>query len=201
MENIKKNIGDNLIDLRKRKNCTQQELADYLNYSDKSISKWERGESTPDIEILYKICEFFDVDLNYMITPKDDKSKEINIEREKKIQAYKVIITCLACLFIWIVAVTLFVTCNLIYKKNYWTIFLFALPVSIIILLIFNCIWGKMTWLITILSALVWTTLLSIFLQLQYDMGYIFWYIFLIGIPLQAAIILWHLLIKFLRKK
>ena len=68
MATINENIAKNIIMLRKEKKWTQQDLADQLNYSDKTISKWERGDSTPDIEMLCKVAEVFNVDINFLIS-------------------------------------------------------------------------------------------------------------------------------------
>ena len=68
MATINENIAKNIIMLRKERKWTQQDLADKLNYSDKTISKWERGDSTPDIEMLAKVAEVFNVDINFLIT-------------------------------------------------------------------------------------------------------------------------------------
>ena len=66
MDNIKNIIAKNLVELRKRKKYTQQDLANILQYSDKAISKWEKGDSLPDIEILYQICNLYGVTLDYL---------------------------------------------------------------------------------------------------------------------------------------
>ena len=66
MEDIKVIIGKNLAELRKRKKYTQLDLANILQYSDKSISKWEKGDSLPDIEVLYNICNMYGVTLDYL---------------------------------------------------------------------------------------------------------------------------------------
>ena len=49
---IKENFAKNLTNFRKQANLTQVELAEKLNYSDKAVSKWERGESIPDLYAL-----------------------------------------------------------------------------------------------------------------------------------------------------
>ena len=56
-EKLKKQIGANIISYRKRFQMTQAGLAEKLNYSDKAISKWERGESVPDVLTLMQIAE------------------------------------------------------------------------------------------------------------------------------------------------
>ena len=57
MKDVRQIIAENLIELRKVNKLTQLELAEKLNYSDKAISKWERGESLPDVEILCQIAD------------------------------------------------------------------------------------------------------------------------------------------------
>lgn len=68
---IREIISKNICGLRKKSMLTQAELADKLNYSDKAISKWERGESLPDAEMLYKIAELFEVDISYLFEEHD----------------------------------------------------------------------------------------------------------------------------------
>ena len=71
MENLKENLAKNLIKLRKANNLTQLDLANKLNYSDKAISKWERAESMPDVEMLYTISQMFDVTLDWLVSDSD----------------------------------------------------------------------------------------------------------------------------------
>ena len=61
MSTIKENIANNIAELRKMNHMTQQDLAEKLNYTDKAISKWERGESTPDVESLSAIAKMFNL--------------------------------------------------------------------------------------------------------------------------------------------
>ena len=61
------NIGENIKNLRKRKEITQEELAEYLGISFQSISKWERGEGFPDITMLPDLADFFDVSIDDLI--------------------------------------------------------------------------------------------------------------------------------------
>ena len=69
LEDIKRVIADNIALLRKGSGMTQIELAEKLNYSDKAISKWERGESVPDISVLKQIADMYGVTVDYLITP------------------------------------------------------------------------------------------------------------------------------------
>jgi transcriptional regulator with XRE-family HTH domain len=61
------NIGENIKILRKRKNITQEELAEYLGISFQSVSKWERGEGFPDITMLPDLADFFNISIDDLI--------------------------------------------------------------------------------------------------------------------------------------
>ena len=67
MENLKITVAKNIADLRKAANMTQLDLASRLNYSDKAVSKWERGESLPDVATLKTIAEIFSVTVDYLL--------------------------------------------------------------------------------------------------------------------------------------
>ena len=66
MEDLRKIIGNNLSELRKKRGLTQLELAEKFNYTDRAVSKWENGDTLPDVEILYNLCEFYGVTLDYL---------------------------------------------------------------------------------------------------------------------------------------
>ena len=76
-EQIKQAFAKNLIYFRKEYNITQIQLGERLNYSDKAISKWERGESIPDIFVLLKICDMFNCTLDELLSEKDQKKKRL----------------------------------------------------------------------------------------------------------------------------
>ena len=61
------NIGENIKNLRKRKDITQEELAEYLGISFQSISKWERGDGFPDITMLPDLADFFNISIDELI--------------------------------------------------------------------------------------------------------------------------------------
>lgn len=69
MEDLKAVIAKNITELRKENKLTQLELAEKLNYSDKSVSKWERGESIPDVIVLKELADLFGVSVDYMLKP------------------------------------------------------------------------------------------------------------------------------------
>ena len=68
MQDVKVVFAQNLISLRKQIKLTQLELAEKINYSDKAVSKWERGESIPDVTVLMTIASLFGVTLDFLVT-------------------------------------------------------------------------------------------------------------------------------------
>ena len=67
MQDWKFIIAKNITALRQNRKMTQAELAEKLNYSDKAVSKWERGESVPDVLVLKSIADMFGVSLDYLL--------------------------------------------------------------------------------------------------------------------------------------
>lgn len=190
MENdVNKIIGKNLLNLRKQNKLTQLELAEKLSYSDKSISKWEKGESLPSIEILCELAKFYNVTLNDLVNEEEivSTSQPQPKTRREKFFPAKLCITLLATSAIWLIATVLFVSLKLGLNKNFFTLFMWAVPASCVILIIFNSIWGKPRWLFVILTVLIWTFITSLYLQL---LKFNIWPIYILGIPLQVAVVL-----------
>ena len=189
MEDIKVIIGKNLAELRKRKKYTQLDLANILQYSDKSISKWEKGDSLPDIEVLYNICNLYGVTLDYLTHEGNFDEKKEYVKKNSKYTVNKAIITLLSGLSPWFIATMVFVFLLIYGDIAFWPTFVWAIPLTFLLLLIFNCIWGGKKARFVYISGLTWTLLTGLFLQLLY-ININVWPIFLIGIPAQIAIIL-----------
>lgn len=190
MGDLKQTISKNIIDLRKSRQLTQAELAAKLNYSDKAISKWERAESIPDIVVLKEIADIFGVSVDYLIT-EEHSDEEIRaheiIAQDKK---NRLIVSLLANALVWLMATITFVYIG-IYDNSIhrlWTVYLYAIPVSLIVMLIFNSIWGNKRRNFLIISMLVWSVLLALYMILY---KYNIWLVFVVGIPAQFIIFLW----------
>lgn len=189
MNDLKQIIAQNLVELRKRKKYTQLDLANILQYSDKSISKWEKGDSLPDIEVLYQICNLYGVTLDYLTHEGSYEEKKEYIVKETY-HRNKVIIVGLIVSLIWFFCILLF-SYSLVYlNKAFWPALIWGFPLSFLLLLIFNTVWGKRKWKFFIITFLIWTAIAGIFLQFVY-MHQNIWPIFLLGIPPQIAIVLW----------
>jgi len=76
---------------RTKKNVTQEQLAAYLNISRQTISKWESGKSTPDIENAKLMANYFEIDLNELLDFTIDKQDVKNKNGKKKIKKYTLI--------------------------------------------------------------------------------------------------------------
>lgn len=202
MDDINLIIGKNLLFLRKQAKLTQLELAEKFNYSDKSISKWESGDSMPSIEILNQLANFYGVTLDYLVSEEHEEKSEIKEqdkakkqkEHKPKMFPTKIVVTLLAVCAVWVIATSVFVCLKLFAKVSYPICFLWALPASFIVAVVFNSIWGHYRYLFPILSALLWTLIVCIHVQVLPISN--IWPIYILGAPLQIAIILWGALVK-----
>lgn len=184
MDEFKKVVAGNITHLRTSMNLTQAQLGEMLNYSDKSISKWERGESVPDVFVLKKIADLAGVTVDYIINPHaDDEQIKPNQNEGRRYSRRFITLTVLA--GIWALAVLLFVILWIAGIVN-WLIFVYAIPVSLITLLVLNSVWGDRSWNLYIISGLVWGIICSVYLT---ALKYNWWQLFLLGIPAQIIII------------
>lgn len=186
MENINLIIGNNIKELRKANKLTQFELAEKLNYSNKTVSRWESGEIIPDVETLNKICEIFNISISKIF---EENAVTIKPEKIHKFQiGNKLTVSLLSVLLVWLIAVVVYVHTRVVFNLNLWQVFVWSVPASCIVGIVFNSLWGNKMFNYTIISVLNWSILASLYLTL---LEYNLWLIFLIGIPVQIGIILW----------
>lgn len=200
MENIeefKKIVADNLIKYRKASNLTQLELAEKLNYSDKAVSKWERGESIPDAWVLKEIAEIYSISVDDLLT-KTQKPAKVPFSIKKAFKNKRTIITLLSAGLVWLVACIAFVVLQFTNHGNIaYLSFIYAIPLSSIVCLVFSSMWAK-KWVSGIFTTIIiWGSFLSIFLSINKTN---FWIIFIIAIPLQVLTVLWFFLLKETKK-
>lgn len=200
MKDIKSIVAKNMTELRQANNMTQLELAEKLNYSDKTISKWERAESTPDISVLAEIAELFGVTLDYFVTEEHSK-REHRREREREVtdgaKYNRRIIAYISESVPWLIAILAFIITTLIINKVTFQIlyFSYALPIAMIVKLVFNSVWFNPRHNYFIISLLVWSLLAAIhitFLQCGINVALIY----LLGVAGQIVIVLWSFIKK-----
>ena len=193
INDLKSVIAKNLIKYRKEKGFTQQELAEILNYSDKSISKWERGEGVPDIYILKQIAELYGVTVNDIIEM-DSISKE-STPRVNKLKN-RILITLMSIMLVWFVATIAHSILKIIFPNEIRILYcyLYAIPVSTIVFYIFNRIWFRKNIINAIcVSIIFWSCLFNFYWTIK-DYFSNFEVFFYIGIPFQIIIIFWYLM-------
>ena len=179
---LRKTVAKNIAQYRKAHHDTQLDLATKLNYSDKSVSKWERGESLPDVYILSQIAELYGVSVSALIG-------EIQPPKESKPHYHMFIL--LLSLALTMAVATLLFSMFMICKVDYpaWMFFVYALPVCSIICIVFTSLWWGILWQGVSVSALIWTLGLSLYLSFELENVSL---IFLVCAALQVLTLLWE---------
>ena len=199
-DKLKKQIGANIAAYRKRAGLTQAGLAEKLNYSDKAVSKWERGESAPDVQTLVALAALYEVTVNDLLVDPNALPEETGavqrvmgaaVEKTLKRKADKRIILGLSSLLVWFVALLIFVVVSSFDIPNSWIAFFYAVPADAIVMLSLRSAWRDFRWNQALISLLVWGSLLSLYMTGLVFFDWNLWRIFLLGIPGQAAIFLW----------
>ncbi len=192
-EELNQIIAENMAKYRKAANLTQLELAEKLNYSDKSVSKWEQGNGMPDIFVLYSLANLYGVTVNDFMQKHEDTPPMPN---KNKQFFNRLMILLMSVGLTWLVAVAAFVFVKIlaIDFAFSWLAFIYALPVTFIVTLVFSCIWSFYFMRPVSVSALIWTLLLSVCLTVVTATGAkSIFMLFFIGIPLQILVILWFI--------
>lgn len=179
LSELKLITASNIIRLRTNAGMTQAKLGAALNYSDKTISKWERGDTLPDAYVLTQMAEIFGVTVDYILSSHDgwEAPQEQNTDPERSYSAQ--VLMALIFVAVWTTALTVFVVLWL-FDIIWWRIFVIALPVSILVLLIFACIFKQRKPLPYIIGALVLSVFIVLFFFIPHKAP---WQLFLIALP------------------
>lgn len=184
--NIREVVARNLQMIRKENKLTQVELSKKINYSDKAISRWEKGEVLPDIEVLQSISKVYGVHISFFF-----EEQPVNFGVNKNLPGKNdVLMHMLSVCVIWTVLSILFVYVNTIYNYVLWQAFVWGVPITVFFTLRFYKKWQKDELKMILRTILVWSFLACVYLQfISYNM----WLLFIIGIPVQAGIIVSYL--------
>lgn len=156
---IRKNFSNNLVRLRKLKKLNQNDLAKEFNYSNKAISKWETGETIPDIVMLKQIADFFQITLDELITSE-------NICKEKEKRKKRKLITYASAGLSYLVAAIVFLILEICHVPNSYLCFLIAIPTSAIVLIVLNKLWFEKIYLFFSILILIWSLFLIVLIIL-----------------------------------
>lgn len=212
-EQLKNQIGCNIASYRKRCGLTQAGLAERINYSDKAVSKWERGESIPDVITLVLLAEQFETTVSELVADPNvlpgenpgnlEKAMTQVSEKALKRKANKNIILGLSSLLVWFVALLAFVVLSSFdFMERYsCLLFFYAIPANAIVALSLRSAWRDFRWNKILISVIVWGSLLSLHVSILVFFHFNFWKLYLLGIPGQAAIFLWFRMYRPVKEK
>ncbi len=194
MQDYKPIIAKNITALRQQNKMTQIELAEKLNYSDKAVSKWERGESIPDVGVLKAIADLFHVTVDQLL---QEDEMPVPVQETVELPPTKslrnpTVTTLLSILLVWFIATLLYVLVNFIIPLHpmRWLPFLYAMPATCLVWLVLNSVWFNRRRNYLIVSGLMWTGLISLVVTL-YLFSVDAWQLFLLGALGQVGIIMW----------
>lgn len=189
MKDLREIVAKNLVECRKGAGLTQLQLAEKLNYSDKAVSKWERGESLPDIAVLCELAELYGITLDYLVR---EHTRKPSVGRTKKLR--RAIVSVMSCLLVWVVATAIYSVLNICGAKGeLWLAFIWALPATSVICVVFSCVWGNRYHRAISVSALIWLLALALFLTVSVRN---MWLVFVVSVPVQALAVFWFILRK-----
>ncbi|MCR5078916.1 MAG: helix-turn-helix domain-containing protein [Bacilli bacterium] len=206
MNNLAATIGKNIASLRKAKGMTQQDLAEEIHYSDKSISKWELGYSAPSIDILMDIAHFFGVSVDYLLREQTDASilevaENEEAKKEENNRAIsQAIMLAMSMTFCVLVAVCIFFSPFFFDPANgklVWQAFIWMIPASLLVAIIEVQYFYHNRLARTVLaSVFIWALLIAFAVQFAYGnpqgQQESVWFILAVGAPLQVIVILYH---------
>lgn len=199
-EKVKARIGANIAYYRKRVGMTQAGLGEKLNYSDKAVSKWERGDSIPDVLTLMQIASRFGItvdallgDVNALPENPGKLERAMTQVSEKALRRKpdKNIILALSTTLVWFVALLIFVILSTLDIAHSGLAFLYAVPANAIVLLSLRSAWRDFRWNKALISAIMWGSLAGVHTSIYAFLNFNAWKILLLGIPGQVAILLW----------
>ncbi len=194
-------VSQNIIKYRKKLGLTQLELAEKINYSDKTLSKWERAETLPDIITLKQLANIFNVSVDTLISSENIVIEYVPKQERRKLSKRSIIsISLLSAGIVWFIATIAFVILKLL-PINFdestiksWIPFIYAIPITAILLLVFSCIWGNHIYQFLMTSILLWSIILAIHLSLlNIEQIYL---LYILPIPLQIMAFIFFIILK-----
>ena len=195
MSDLKEVIAANLTRLRQQAGLTQLQLADMLNYSDKAVSKWERGESIPDLRVLVQLAEIYHITVDDIVKEQPEKAVKPKLNLVKK----RLLISLLSMGLVWVIATGVFMILYYISSiRDYaYLTFVVAPFVSFVVAVVFACLWGNRLTATLASSAVIWSIVLivGVFLS-QFAKDVPIWPFIIVAAGVQALVIGWFILRK-----
>lgn len=199
-DNLRVVIGNNIAMYRKQANLTQADLAQQLNFTDKAVSKWERGDSVPDVMTLVELARLFGITVNDLLGEPAQQPAPVAAEKPVR-RVNKGVIQMLVSLLVWFVALFAYVVLDSVSVPRSWLGFIYAVPVNAIVLLSLRSAWRMYGWNHALVSLIVWGSLISFYTTMFVFTGFNIWKLFLLGLLGQAAVTLWFFLFRHPKEK
>ena len=191
LEDMKLVVASKLIKLRQAAGMTQAELGEKLSYSDKTVSKWERGESMPDVYVMSQIAQIYGVTVDWLISGQEPWQDPVVREREEEKAAAPTfsssVVTMVAVAGIWTMAVLMYVILWMTMDIHVWLIFATAVPLTIITVLVLNSIWNHGRHNMILVMLLVACVIALVYLYL---LPFNPWQIFIVLVPAEILVAL-----------
>ena len=184
MSNLRETVSQNLVRLRKENNLTQIELSQKINFSDKAVSRWEKGEVLPDIETIEKLSEVFGVPMSAILEGQDTPKQKTGRLTKQEVLSY-VFLIC----EIWTIISVIYAYLNISVGYNLWQIFVWGVPATALFLIAQsrknkNNLVQFIYW-----TIFVWSFIASLFFHMLDSCP---WYFFILGVPVQGMLIVRH---------
>lgn len=179
---LKLTAASNLINLRKKAGMTQAELGARINYSDKTVSKWERAEAVPDAYVLKQLSEIYGVTVDYLLSSHDGWEYPADPGKPGETMYSAGVLIALVIVGIMTAALTAFVVCWMLGIVE-WRIFMLGAWAASVAYLVLDCVLEKAKHLRPALAAVIVCSFgLIYFIFVQNNI----WQIFIILVPALA---------------
>lgn len=195
MRDLKEIIAGNLTKLRQDAGLTQLQLAEMLNYSDKAVSKWERGESIPDLRVLIQLAEIYHITVDDIVKEHSEKPVKPKVNLKKK----RLLISLLSAGLVWVVATVVFLILYYIapLSELAYLTYVVAPFASAVVLLVFSCVWGRRITMTVASSAVIWTIALIVHVFLvRFASEVAIWPFYVVAGAVQLLVVGWFVLRK-----
>lgn len=181
---IRKTVAENIAKYRKQMGMTQIDLSEKINYSDKSISKWERGDGIPDVPTLVQLAEIFGISVDSLTSfsepqPEESDTPKSNAKSanstERRVDWKHFFITLLSVAGVWFAAFLLICLFQYLapHIADQWDgrILCYALTGMFVVLLVFVSLWWPRAWIFLSITGIIWSGALAVFVTFHVISG------------------------------
>lgn len=191
MDDLKDVIAKNLVELRTQAGLTQLQLAEMLNYSDKAVSKWERGEAIPDLRVLIQLSQIYGITLDGLVS---GAAPAVSAQPKKHIASKRAFIVALSVILVWFVATgvyALFFFIPVTAEYAYLVFVVAPLPTGIV-LTVFSVKWGNRVTNAASVSVILWACVLIFHIYvITFSQFSKIYFLYIVAAVFEILIILW----------